>query len=1135
MSNFDFVRLTWPEIAEEARRAEHYTFGDPRSSVFYARRTLELAVHWLYRADASLTMPYRNDLSSLLFEPTFKRLVGLGLHTKMDLIRKQGNFAVHRTTPVQGTDSLPVVRELFHVLIWLATHYAASADQRPGAGKPFDADSIPRPKPGAAAQTPAQIQQLAADNEAKDAALAKAEAHSDKLQAEIDELRGQVAAAKAANAVIPDPHDYREDETRDQYIDVLLREAGWTLGDPRDTEFPVTGMPSTTGTGFVDYVLWGEDGLPLGLVEAKRTKRDARVGQEQARLYADALERQFGQRPVIFYTNGYEHWIWDDTHYPPRPVQGFYTRDQLALLVQRRTARHPLGSLAVNENIVGRHYQLRAVRKVAEAFESKNERKALLVMATGSGKTRTVIALVDLLMRANWAKRVLFLADRVALVNQATNAFKEHLPDSAPVNLVTEKDSEGRVFVSTYPTMMGLIDQGGDDHGVSELSRFGPGYFDLIIIDEAHRSVYQKYGEIFDYFDALLVGLTATPKDEVDHNTYGLFNLEDGVPTDSYELGEAIRDNYLVPPVGRPIALGFMARGIRYEDLSPDEKEQWDLLDWEDGLVPTEIDAAAVNKWLFNTDTVDKVLEVLMAEGRTVAGGDRLGKTIVFAKGNDHAEFIAERFNANYPEYAGQFARVITYKTEYAQNVIDLFGQPDKSPHIAISVDMLDTGIDIPDVVNLVFFKPVYSKTKYWQMVGRGTRLRPNLYGPDKPKKDFVIFDVCGNIDYFNQDLPGSASTAAEPLRQQLFKARVRLLGALDGRSEPDEYEAAVRESLAAGLHDIVSGMNPNNFLVRKHRRVFERFSDATVWLTPTADDLADAADHLSGLPSAVLASDNDEEAKRFDLLALWAQLGAVSTDPAAVLAAGVAKKRIQEIADALGDQRNIPVVAQNLELIAVVATDDWWEGVTLNMLEMMRIRLRGLVHLIDKTRQAIVYTDFEDTLADFKPGDIVISPPGVDRERFRAKLYDFLRQHEDQVVLHKLRMGRQLTALDLMELERILTVSGDFTSAEIASGAAEANGLGLLIRSVVGMDRVAASAAMSAFVGDTTLTGNQLAFVNLIIDQLTQRGAVNLTLLYEAPFTGYAPTGPDGLFTNAQVTALIAVLHRVTATAEAS
>ena len=1148
MGNFDFVTAAWPDISDEARRAEHYAYGEPRSSVFYARRSLELVVHWLYRADASLSLPYNSrDLSSLLFEPTFKALVGPGIHTKMNVIRMRGNDAVHQAGAIKDVQSLPVVRELFHVLIWLATRYAATPDLRPAPGLPFDAASIPRPQPGAAARTREQLQKLADANAVKDAQLAKANQDNDDLTAELAALREAMALAKAANKEIVDPHDYREDETRYLFIDLLLGEAGWSLSDTRDREFPVTGMPRAPGSkrddpgnGFVDYVLWGENGLPLALVEAKRTTRDPRVGQEQARLYADALERQFGQRPVIFYSNGYEHHIWDDTQYPPRPVAGFYTRDQLALLVQRRTAKHPLVSsgstpgTSINAAIAGRHYQVQAVTKIAESFESGHERKALLVMATGSGKTRTVIALTDVLMRANWAKRVLFLADRIALVNQATGEFKKHLPDAAPVNLLTDRESDGRVFVSTYGTMMGLIDQGGAG-SEGGLRRFGPGYFDLIIIDEAHRSVYQKYGEIFSYFDSLLVGLTATPKDEVDHNTYSLFNLEDGVPTDSYELGQAIADGYLVPPVARPIALGFMTRGIRYADLTPDERDQWDLLDWDDGLVPDEIDAAAVNKWLFNADTVDKVLEVLMSEGRRVAGGDRLGKTIVFAKNNAHADFIAARFNINYPEYAGQFARVVTYKTEFVQNLIGEFSKADSSPHIAISVDMLDTGIDVPDVVNLLFFKPVYSKTKYWQMIGRGTRLQPDLYGPGADKADFMIFDVCDNIAFFNVDMPGTVSGQPEPLRQRSFKARVNLLRAIDALGSPDESQRALRGSVAASLHGTVAGMNHGNFLVRGHLRQVERFADAAAWVTPSAEALETAVEHLSGLPSSVHALDTNEEAKRFDLLTLRAQLGVVSLEPEDVNAFARAKVRLQAIAEALGEQRNIPVIKQNLELIQAVASDEWWDGVTVGLLELMRLRLRGLVRLVEKTKQAIVYTDFEDTLDDLAPVEVRISTPGVDRERFREKLLAFLREHQGQVVFHKLRMGRQLTTLDLVELERILTETGGFSVAEIASGTAEANGLGLFIRSVAGMDRGAAAEALDAFVGQADFTANQLAFVKLIVDQLTQRGAVATGLLYEAPYTDFAPHGPDELFTDAQVTNLIDVLRHVAATAVAS
>jgi type I site-specific restriction endonuclease len=541
----------------------------------------------------------------------------------------------------------------------------------------------------------------------------------------------------------------------------------------------------------------------------------------------------------------------------------------------------------------------------------------------------------------------LFLADRVALVNQAVRAFKTHLPDAAPVNLVTDKAAEGRVFVSTYPTMMGLIDETRSDRQ----RRFGVGHFDLLVIDEAHRSVFQKYRAIFDYFDSLLVGLTATPKGEVDRNTYSLFDLETGVPTDAYDLADAVADKFLVParPVSVPVR--FQREGISYADLSEAEKEEWDAKDWdEDGGVPDRVEAEAVNKWLFNVDTVDKVLEHLMTNGVMVAGGDRLGKTIVFAKNQKHADFIAERFDKNYPHLKGEFARVITFQTEYAQSLIDAFSQKDKPPHVAVSVDMLDTGIDVPEVVNLVFFKRVYSKTKFWQMVGRGTRLCPDLFGPGRQKTEFKLFDYCGNLGYFGADPPAADGAVGESLRKRLFKARLDLVGALDRR-----------------------------------------------------DTRATAGD--GGRPEF---------------------------------------------------------------------------------------------------------------------------------ERFRDKARAFLRRHLDHPAIHKLRTNTRLAAADLSELERMLIESGAGGPDAVERAKAGADGLGVFVRSLVGLDRETAKRAMAGFLAGKPLGANPIEFVNLVVDQLTERGVVDPAVLYEPPFTDVAPRGPDGLFTSQEVDTLVRLLRDIQATAAA-
>jgi type I restriction enzyme R subunit len=769
---------------------------------------------------------------------------------KAKLIKDLGNLAVHSHKHILESDALVGVRELFHVGYWLAHTYARGAKPLPGLA--FDPNALPKTTP-LPRQTIEQLQRLEKEMRERDEKLSTLLAGKTTLDEELKRLRADVAEARKANATQPDTHNYSEAETRDYFIDLLLRESGWIFTRPdEDTEYPVIGMPNESGEGFVDYVLWGDDGKPLGLVEAKRTKRDPRVGQQQAKLYADCLEKKFGQRPIIFYSNGYDHWLWDDADYPPRPVQGFYKKAELELLIQRRKPRKPLAEAKINEAIVERYYQTRAIRRIGEAFEKDRDLKALVVMATGAGKTRTVIALCDLLMRRNWAKRVLFLADRVALVNQAVNAFKRHLPEASPVNLVTEKDTEGRMFVSTYPTMMGLIDETKDGQ-----RRFGVGHFDLIIIDEAHRSVFQKYRAILDYFDSFLVGLTATPKDEVDRNTYSLFDLEDGVPTDAYPLEDAVSDRFLVPPKAVSVPLKFQREGIKYDDLPEEDKEQWDALEWdEDGGVPDHVEADAVNKWLFNRDTVDKVLAHVMTHGLKVAGGDRLGKTIVFAKNHDHAEFIAERFKANYPHYKGEFARVITFKTEYAQSLIDNFSIKEKQPHIAISVDMLDTGIDVPEVVNLVFFKLVRSKTKFWQMVGRGTRLCPDIFGPGKHKEFFFLFDYCQNLEFFSQNPETTDGALGESLGKRLFKARLELISALDNklfgvvREEPDK-ESELRQATAYILREEVAAMNVENFVVRPKRRLVEKYGRAESWQELKMDSLAELAHEVAGLPKS--------------------------------------------------------------------------------------------------------------------------------------------------------------------------------------------------------------------------------------------------------------------------------------------
>ena len=1116
MGNFDFLRTEWPEIYDSCAKAEQYLTNDPSTACIHARRSVELLVMHLYRL-LDLPEPYKRDLAAHIASPAFKQVTGDGINTKLGLIKNVGNKAVHASKSIPAPAALQVMRDLYLVMVWAAFRYTTTPEAVP-MGRQFD----PRLAAQAAPLTRAEVAKLAQkfqqqdeaharELEARDVALAERDARLAELEAEIEAARAQVKAAQAAKT-LTDTQDYREAETRDAYIDLLLHEAGWPLDQPRDREYEVSDMPTPSGTGRIDYVLWGSDGQPLAIVEAKRTRRSPHEGQQQARLYADALQHETGRRPIIYYTNGYEHYLWDDASgYPPRTVQGFATANELTLLIQRRTTRQPLAEAPVDHTIAGRYYQERAIKAVGDTFDHK-QRRALLVMATGAGKTRTAAALVKQLMDAGWVKNALFLADRRALVNQAHDAFVEHYPESGPVNLLDDPYATGRTSFCTYQTMLSLIQQVD-----GEQRRFGPGHFDLVIIDEAHRSVYAKYGYLFEYFDALLLGLTATPKDEVDHNTYRLFRLEDGLPTDAYSLEQAINDGYLVPAKGVSVGTTFLRRGIRYDDLTDEEKDVWDTLDWGEDGPPDEVYADEINRFLFNEDTVDKVLALLMDNGHKVAGGDRLAKTIIFAKNQKHAEFIAERFNAGWPELGGEFARVITHGVSYAGDLIEKFEAPESAPHIAISVDMLDTGIDVPEVANLVFFKPVRSRTKFWQMIGRGTRLRPDLYGEGQDKTDFYVFDFCGNLEFFSQDLPTAEGSTQKSLTQRIYEHRIALLRGLDTTSG----DADLRRSTAELLHEFISGMTLENVLVRPHRRLVEKFADGNAWDALNAEDAYDALT-LGGLPTA--AALGSEPAKRFDLLILRAQVAQIEGD---TVAADRIRETVQAIATDLLGRTTIPMVAAQAALLEDVASDDWWVDVTLPMLELVRLRVRDLAgFVVSSGGRNPVYTDFADTLTGSVDVQLTGTTPGMNWERFVEKTTAHLRDHDDHVAVQKLRRNKQLTPTDLAEFERMLYQLGA-EQTHLDRAVSEAGGLGLFLRSLVGLDRTAVVEAFSRFLDSTTHTVHQIRFIQMVISELTATGVMEPGRLFESPYTDELPR-VDLIFPEEDLDIIVGTLHEV-------
>ncbi|NKC17053.1 MAG: DUF4145 domain-containing protein [Gammaproteobacteria bacterium] len=1137
-SNFDFLGLNWANLAADAQESEGTAFARPRTSAFYARRTLELAVEWIYEHDRSLRAPYQSNLGALLHAPDFQKMVTPGLFRQMRLIQKVGNQAVHSNAKLRPHDGVQLVKALHRVLGWLVRQYSRDAVSIP----PFDESLLPSGDDTGKDANAAQLKALEEQLHSKDAAHAKAVSKLANRDEELTKLQAEIADIKAANEARMAEYlesskpDYTksETETRTLIIDVLLREAGWEPEAPSVREYEVTGMPippSTTGTGYVDYVLWGDDKLPLAIVEAKKTSVSPKVGQQQAKLYADCLEVMTGRRPVIYLTNGYETMLWDDLFYPHRTVQGFANKDEMNLMVNRRTARKSMKHSPIKHEIIDRYYQEEAIRRLTERYETDHQRAALLVMATGSGKTRTAAAAVELLMRQGWVRRVLFLADRTALVSQAKRAFAAHLPHASAANLVNEKEGDKtRLVFSTYHTMMRLIDERRD----GETRRFGTNYFDLVIIDEAHRSVYRKFGAIFEYFDALLLGLTATPKADIDRNTYRLFNLEDNVPTYAYELDQAVADQYLVPPKAVSVPLKFQREGIKYAELTDEEKEAWEseagFFDDDTGAMREEVDPEELNRWLFNRNTVEKVLALVMDHGIKVAGGDRLGKTIVFAKNQAHAEFITGVFDANYPKYASSFCQTISHSIKYADTLIESFEGKDKPPHIAVSVDMLDTGIDVPEVVNLIFFKRIRSKVKFWQMLGRGTRLSVDLFGPGQHKTEFFVFDFCANLDYFEVNPEGAGTSVPEPVSQQLFKRRLELAIRLQDRD--DEATKQLHGDVLDALHSAVAGMNVDNFLVRPRRQEVERWSDRRRWDTLSIGDQAEIVAHVSGLPTDYQESSADEEfARRFDLLMLNLQLAMVEADP------GFERyqRQVRELAEGLVSKTSIPMVARHRELIEQVETEEWWADVTLPMLEAARKKLRDLIRFIDRqARQGNVYTDFVDEIRE-PAGDYKLVAADPNFANYRAKVERLLRENPDHPAVRDLRDNQPVTADTLVELETLIFGDGNGESRRAFFDIyGTGQPLGQLVRQIVGLDRNAAKAAFAEFLAKKALSPDQIRFIDVIVEHLVVNGLMDPAELFDHPFTDFHHESVLGVMPDF-AEEVVAIIEEVTRNASGS
>lgn len=1069
-TNFDYLleKSEYASFASQAVEAEKSIAISPATCAILSRRALELAVRFVFSYDAELSLPYQDNVSSLIHEPTFRSIIEPRLFPMLKYTIHLGNVAVHTNNNIKRDEAIIALRDLFEFCDWIDYSYSKEYSEKVYDESVLASGDEKRVKAD-------ELRQLYENLSSKDKKL-------ESILKENEELRRLMASQRSHNTQTREFHvdKISEAQTRKKYIDVALKEAGWVIGNNVTEEEPVTGMPNSTGTGYVDYVLWGKDNLPLAVVEAKKASVDTMVGSQQAKLYADCLQNKYGRRPLIFTTNGFEFFYTNDfMGYPRREVSGFFTQEELQLEMDGRKQRIPLENIKISDDITNRPYQKEAVTAVCDAIMNKH-RKMLIVQATGSGKTRVSISIVDVLRRHNYVKNILFLADRTALVKQAKNNYSNLLKDLSCCNLLDSKDDPEscRMIFSTYPTMMNAIDEKKNKYGEK---LFSPGHFQLIICDEVHRSIYKKYQEIFEYFDAMLLGMTATPIDKIDKNTYSIFDLERGVPTFAYELDKAVEEGYLVNYSTLEYKTKIMEDGIHYDDLTDEEKEEYEETFEADDMVGDDISSSAINSWLFNTDTIDKVLKELMEKGLKIEGGDKLGKTIIFAKNSLHAQAIVERFNKLFPECGGDFIKQIDYSIKYCDSLIDEFSSKDKMPQIAVSVDMLDTGIDIPEILNLVFFKKVRSYAKFWQMIGRGTRLCPNLLGEGLDKERFLIFDFCNNFEYFRVNKNGAENGIAESLSEKIYNIKAQIVRELQAsRYTTDDSYVAYRADLIDQLRSAVIELNDDSFLVKRHLRYVEMFRTLSAWNSLETMEISDIKEHIAPL---IKLKKEDELARRFDYLVYSIDLGLLQSK-----SVQTPVNIVVQTAEQLSAKYSIPQVEKQRDIIEKVQTTEFWDGVTIIELETVRNAMRSLLQYLDKIRRKIYYTNFTDTIIDSTEGEPIYG--GNDLKNYRKKVEFYLKEHNDKLSVYKLRNNKKLSEADLKELERILwTELGSKDDYIKEYGDAP---IGRLVRQIVGVDRAAVNEAFSEFLTEERLNLNQMRFVNLIVDYIVANGNID-------------------------------------------
>lgn len=1099
--NFEILRESWPELASLGGFAEAYAYEDPASALVKLRLFGENLTKDIYR-DLGLPKPEQATFVDLLSNSSFAAITPNVVLDKLHALRLHGNKAAHGE-PATVPTALWLIQEAFDLGRWLFVQFAKG-----------DAAAIPpfvQPISETADDSKGQLKREKRQVLEK---LAAQELQMEALLRELDAVREAAATAEkkveeiqslaSSGAATANILAFNEATTRARIIDSLLATANWNVGLGNAStpevgkEVEVKHQPTASALGYADYVLWDDNGNPLAVIEAKKTAVDPERGRQQAKLYADGLEKMHGQRPVIFYTNGYDIWMWDDVlGYPPRKLFGYYSKDSLQYLVNfQRAGRKPLNSFEPSAAIVNRLYQIEAIKRVSERF-TDSHRKALVVQATGTGKTRVAIALAELLIRAGWVKRVLFLCDRRELRKQAKNAFGDYM--SEPIRIVSSRVNQSaseRIFLATYPAMQQVYQS------------FDVGFFDLIIADESHRSIYNVYGDMFHYFDCLQIGLTATPIDFVSRNTFSLFGCEGQLPTANYDLEQAVQDGFLTPFEVFEHTTQFMREGIRLDILTKDQIQELE----EQGEDPAQYDFSSeqIDKIIYNKDTNRAILRNLMENGLRDATGQLPGKSIIFARNHQHAVLMRQMFDEMYPQYGGRFCQVIDNYDPRAEQLIDDFKGDGVNSEltIAISVDMLDTGIDIPEILNLVFAKPVRSPVKFWQMIGRGTRLKPDLYGVGKDKKIFRIFDHWGNFERFEMGYRPAEPTQSKPLLQLVFEERVLLA------------ETALRMSEVAVFDEVIELIAKDiEALPEESVSIREKWREKRAVAVPaTLKVFAPATVAMLRQVIAPLMQwrnvRGSSDAYTLDLLMARAEVAVLRKS------ADVDDLKIDLLDRLSALQMHLNPVREKAEVIKLVKSDDFWTGVSVADLESVRKPLREIMHHRDRQGAMPLpakIIDVTEDAAGFQTNRRATSLKTVDMKAYQQIVEAELKRHFDtNPTLKKIRTGEPVSGADIQALVSLVLVQSPNASRDVLEEffADTAVPLDFAIRSIVGLDPEAVAARFADFARrHPSLTAKQTRFLGLLQNHIARFGSVTLDRLYEQPFTVVDADGLDGVF----------------------